>query len=349
MPYGVVHLRQPRARVHLPPGVVGFLALRRLQRPFPSVVGHAGQFALPVHRLDVIRDDAPAEHIRVSVVDGEVVKKRQVFQAADDDVVVILLQDRLRHPLQHTDAPLIAGKVPPSLPFLVHRVAPSGHHHQRFWRMVHAARHLFVRIEHHTERVGRCVHRQDAHPTRIKTPAARCQVIHDAIDDVMLGKGRKVVLPSLAHLEGIGTVFFQRHRLDGSAFAEGIVPFHGRQAVENQLQHLQRRAHLQAFELTAPVREDACALTGRHRVDELAELQEEVGAVFLVFAEEHLGQFGWSDLLEKCNYLFEVRLDALEVSLPLQPHVASGVLCPVPRNYLFKLVIHLNAAPVLRC
>ena len=200
VPYGVVHLRQPRARVHLPTGVVGFLALRRLQRPFPSVVGHAGQFALPVHRLDVIRDDAPAEHIRVSVVDGEVVKKRQVFQAADDDVVVILLQDRLRHPLQHADAPLIAGKVPPSLPFLVHRVAPSGHHHQRFWRMVHAARHLFVRIEHHTERVGRCVHRQDAHPTRIKTPAARCQVVDHAIDDIMFGKGGEVVLPSLTNL-----------------------------------------------------------------------------------------------------------------------------------------------------
>ena len=171
MPHRVVDFGHPCAQVLFLPGTIRFVTLRHGQRPFPAVVAHAGQRALEVHVLDVAGDDAPAEDIAVQVVNRQVVEKRQVFQPPDDDVIVVFVQYGFLHALQHTDAPLCRGQVPPALPFLVHGIAPAGHDHQWFRDVVHASGHFFVRIKRHTERVGRGVDVEYPHPTGVVAAA----------------------------------------------------------------------------------------------------------------------------------------------------------------------------------
>ena len=237
MPHRVVHLHQPRPRVRLPPRVVRFLALRHGQRPRTPVVRYPWQRPLEVHPEYVLHDKAADEDVAAQIINRQVVEQFQVLQPPDDDMIVVSLQYRLRHPAQHAETPFSGGQIPPSLPGLVHRVSPLCDDHQRLRRVVHAARHLGVRVERHAQRVGHRVHTEHSQPRGVIPAVFRRQVVHHPIDDVMLPEGREVMLPAAAHLQRVRPIRFQRHRLDGSRRGERIIPLHGRQAVVDEFQH----------------------------------------------------------------------------------------------------------------
>ena len=70
-----------------------------LHAPLAAVVGDAGQYALEVDAVDVLRYQSPDVDIRVQVVDGQVVEQRQMLQPADDHRIVAFLKTGFVTPL----------------------------------------------------------------------------------------------------------------------------------------------------------------------------------------------------------------------------------------------------------
>ena len=106
VPHGIVHHHTYGLGLCLAVGLVGFCSRGGLHAPLAAVVGDAGQYALEVDAVDVLRYQSPDVDIRVQVVDGQVVEQRQMLQPADDHRIVAFLKDGFCDPVKHADTML---------------------------------------------------------------------------------------------------------------------------------------------------------------------------------------------------------------------------------------------------
>ena len=226
-----------------------------------------------------MHDQAPGIDVVLPLDDREAHRREELRERAERRPVVRGVEDRLRDAREPHDASFGAREVEAALTRGVGLVPPPRDTHQLRRRVVLPGGRLLVGVQHDLDVVGRSVHTVDAHPARAVLARTRGQRVDDPLQHVVLDLRREIAFPLAAQVQAVAAVAEVIDPLDRVRLGEYLVALDGRQAVHEQLQHLEGTAYTYALELRIPRLVDPRPLASKQGADEIGRSE--------VFAERY--------------------------------------------------------------